>query len=131
MAIKLLAFDDQLVPYFAPHKEHHNFAFVHIIQGTQISRPQFKLGEKIGAQAFQRFRGRRRLVLESGQDSCFQGSLVTGRQRPQLPVGVLGDRDLERHATSSMFSVPRPATLDIRFFPRRRSRRSIATFNAN
>jgi hypothetical protein len=101
MAIKLLAFDDQLVAYFAAHKQHNHFACFNIIQGSQRSHPQFKLGEKIGAQALDRFRGRRGLVRESGLDNRFQDALLAHWQRPELPVRVLGDDDLERHGTDS------------------------------
>jgi hypothetical protein len=34
MAMKLLAFHDQLIAYFAAHDEHDDFAFIDIVQGT-------------------------------------------------------------------------------------------------
>jgi hypothetical protein len=64
MAMKFLAFHDQLVAYFAADKKHDNFAFIDIIQDTQVSRPQFEIGKKVGTQTLDGFRGSRRLMLE-------------------------------------------------------------------
>jgi hypothetical protein len=101
MAMKLFPFHNQLVAHFLAHNKHDNFVFLNIIQGTQVSCPKFELGERIGSQPFDRFGGRRGLVLKTGQDSRFQDPLVTYRQRPELPVSLLRDGDLERHSTAS------------------------------
>jgi hypothetical protein len=43
-------------------------------------------------------------MFESGKDSRFQHSLLTDRQRSQLPLGIIGDGYFERHGTA--LSVP-------------------------
>jgi hypothetical protein len=101
MAMEFLAFDDQLVSYLVAHEEHDDFALIHIIQSTQVSRPQFKIGEEIGPQALGGFGRLRGLVLQPGLDSRFQDSLVSDRQRSQLPFGIIGDCDPERHGIAS------------------------------
>jgi hypothetical protein len=64
MAMKFLAFHDQLITNFAAHDKHDNFTFIDIIQGTQVSCAQFEVGKKIGAQALDGFRGRGGLMRE-------------------------------------------------------------------
>jgi hypothetical protein len=76
MAMELRSLHDQFVTCLAAHEEHDNFAFLDIIQGTQLSHPQFELGKGIGAQLLDRVRGCRRLVLQPSSDSCFQDSLI-------------------------------------------------------
>jgi hypothetical protein len=101
MAMELLSFHDQFIAYLSAHEERDNFAFIDIIQGTQVSYTQFIGRKKIGAQALDRFGGRRRLMLQPGQDRRLQDSLLAYWQRPELPIGLLGDRNLERHGTDS------------------------------
>jgi hypothetical protein len=101
MAMELLTFDDQFIAYFAAHDEHDNFALIDIIQSAQVSRTQFKVRKEIGAEALDRFCGCCRLVLQPGQYSRLQDSLVTNRQRSQLPFGIIGDRNPERHGSPS------------------------------
>jgi hypothetical protein len=101
MAMEFLAFDDQLVSYLAAHEQHDNFTLIHIIQGTQVYRPQFEIGEEIGPQALGGFGRLRGFVLQPGLDSRFQDPLVSDRQRSQLPFGIIGDCDLERHGIAS------------------------------
>jgi hypothetical protein len=108
MAMKLLTFDDQLVAYFAANEEDDNFAFIDILQDMQVSCTQFEVRKQIGAQAFDRFRGRRGLVLQPGQDRRFQDSLVTDRQRPQLSFCVVRDGHLERRDAASINRVGQP-----------------------
>jgi hypothetical protein len=91
MAMKLLSFHYQFVADFSSHDEHDNLVSFDIIQCTQISCTQFKLGERIGSQLFDRFGRCRGLVLQAGQDGRFQNPLVTRRQDPELPTGFLCD----------------------------------------
>jgi hypothetical protein len=100
MAMKLLPFHKQSTSDFSTYDEHDNLVFLHIIQGTQVSCTQFELGEGIGAQPFDSFRRCGRLVLKAGQYGRFQDPLVTSCQRLDLPVSILGDGNLERHATA-------------------------------
>jgi hypothetical protein len=109
MTIEFLAFHDQFVSNFAAYEEHDDFAFFDIIQGTQISCTQFEICKKIGAQAFDRFRGRRGLVHEAGLDSRFQNSLRAYWQRPELPVGVFRYGDLEGHGGDPATGKPKQA----------------------
>jgi hypothetical protein len=76
MAMKLLTFHDQFVPHLASDDQDDNFLSLDIIQGTQVACPQLKLSERIGTQAFDRFRGRRGLVFQARLDSRFQDSLL-------------------------------------------------------
>jgi hypothetical protein len=80
MAMKFLAFHNQLVAYFSSDDQDNDFVSFHIIQGTQITCSKLELREWIRAQLLDGFRGRRGLVFEPGQDGCFQVSLVTCRQ---------------------------------------------------
>jgi hypothetical protein len=48
MAIKLLTFDDQFVAGFPPDDQDDNFISFNIIQDTQTSCPQLKLGQSMG-----------------------------------------------------------------------------------
>jgi len=93
MAMEFLTFDDQLVSYLAAHEEDDDFARIHIIQGTQVSRPQFEIGEEIGPQALSGSRRLRGIMLQPGLYCRFQDTLVSDRQRSQLPFGVIGDCD--------------------------------------
>jgi hypothetical protein len=101
MGMELLSFHNQLVPDFSPHDKDDNLIAFHIIQSTQIPHTQFKFRQRVGPQAFDCFGGCCWLVLKPGQDAGFQHPLVTDRQRSELPVGVLRDGDLIRHATAS------------------------------
>jgi len=98
--MELLSFHNQFVADFAGHDQYDNFVTLDIIQGAQVSCTQFKLGQRIGSQSLDCFRRCRGLVLKPGQNGRFQDSLVTSRQGPKLPFAVLGDGDLERHATN-------------------------------
>jgi hypothetical protein len=117
MPMELLTFDDQRIANFAAHEEHNNFAFIDIIQGTQVSRTQFEISKKIGAQAFDRFRRRRGLVLQPGHDSRFQDSLITERQRSQLSFSILGDRKLEWHGSPLRVYQQRPTLSEAPWSP--------------
>jgi hypothetical protein len=99
--MKILAFHNQFVADFPSDDQDDNFVSFDIIQDTQVACPKLELRQRIGAQTLDRFRGHRGLVLQAGQDSRFQDSLVADRQRSQLPVGIIGDDDLERHGTAS------------------------------
>jgi hypothetical protein len=79
MAMKFLTFHDQLVADFTAYEQYDNFALIDIIEGTQVSRPQFKVGKKIGTQTLDSFCRLRRLVFQPGLDRRFQDSLVTDR----------------------------------------------------
>jgi hypothetical protein len=118
MAMKFLAFHNQLVADLAPDNQNDNFVSFDIIQGPQITCPQLELGQGIGTQPLDRFRGRRGLVLQPGQDGRLQDSLFASRQRPELPVGVFRDGDLERHSTVSASSTLLPAARGFRLTPR-------------
>jgi hypothetical protein len=76
MAMKLLAFHNQFVPYLASYDQDDNLVSRDIIQGAQVACPQFKLGERIGAQAFDCFRGCCRLMLKPRLDRRFRDSLL-------------------------------------------------------
>jgi hypothetical protein len=101
MAMELLTFHDQLIADFSPDDQEDNFVFLDIIQATQVTCPKLELGQRIRTRALDRLRGRRGLVLQPGHDCRFQDSLVTDRQRSQLPFGFIGDRNPERHDTDS------------------------------
>jgi hypothetical protein len=49
MAMKLLLFHNQFVADFSPDDEYDDLFSLHIIQGTEVSRTQFELGQWIGA----------------------------------------------------------------------------------
>jgi hypothetical protein len=49
MAMKLLAFHDQLVPDLSPDDQDDDFVSFNIIQDTQAARPEFELGQGIRA----------------------------------------------------------------------------------
>jgi hypothetical protein len=97
MAMELLSFHNQLIAYLSANEKHDNFAFINILQNTKVSHSQFVFGEQIGAQFLDCFRWGRRLVFQSGENRGFQYALVVDRQRSQLPFGILGNRNLERH----------------------------------
>lgn len=102
MAMKLLAFHGGMVAHFLPDDQDHNLVFLDILQGPQVPCPQLMLSERMGTQSLDRFCGRRGLVREAGLDRRLQDPLLARRQRPELPVGVFGDGDLERHVTDSV-----------------------------
>src|SRR5437762_1805722 len=85
MGMELFSFHNKLVADLAPDKQDHDLVSLDIIQGTQVSRAQLKLAEGVWAQALDRFRECRRLLLQSGQDGRFQNSLLARRQRLELP----------------------------------------------
>jgi hypothetical protein len=97
MAMELLSFHDEFVADFSPDDEHDYFISLDIVQGAQVSRTELELGERIGAQPLDRFRWRRRLVLQAAPDGRFQDSPGTSWQRPKLTVALLRDADLPRH----------------------------------
>jgi hypothetical protein len=105
MAMKFLTFHDESAADFAPDNQDDNLVSLDIIQGTQLAYPQFKLGERVGAQALDGFRGRRGLVLQPGQDRGFQDPLFAHRQRPELPGRLIRDGDAESHAIASAAGV--------------------------
>jgi len=74
--MELLAFHNQFAPHLTSDDQDDNLISLDIIQGTQVSCPQFKFSERIRAQSLDRFRGRRGLVLEPGRDSRFQDPLL-------------------------------------------------------
>jgi hypothetical protein len=77
MAMEPLAFHNQFVSHLASDDQNNNFVSFDIMQRPQVACPQFKLSERIGPQALDRFRESCRLVLESGLDGRFQDSLLT------------------------------------------------------
>src|SRR5258707_8756911 len=84
MAMKLLTFHDQLIAYFAAHDEHDNFAFIDIIQGTQVSRPQFVVGKWIGTLTLDGLGGRRGhsdFTASVQCHSCYSGCWLDGTSR--------------------------------------------------
>jgi hypothetical protein len=91
MGMEFLIFDNESVAHLAAHDQDDDLFSFDILQGTQVACPELKLGERIGPQTLDRFRWRRRLVLEPGLDCRFQDSLLTHWQRPKLPVSLLGD----------------------------------------
>jgi hypothetical protein len=102
MAMELLAFHNQIVPDLASDDQDDDLVALDIIQRTQVSCTQLKVGEWVRPQALDCFRGGRRLVLKPGQDRCFQNPLITRRQGLQLPVRVLRDGNPKRHAISAL-----------------------------
>jgi hypothetical protein len=63
MAMELLSFHNQPIADFPTDDEQDNLVSFHIVQGTQVARPQLELGQRIGTQTLNRFRRRRGLVL--------------------------------------------------------------------
>jgi hypothetical protein len=55
MAMKLLAFHDQLVADFTADDQNDNFVAFDIVQQSQVPSPQLKFGEGIGTQSFDCF----------------------------------------------------------------------------
>jgi hypothetical protein len=100
--MKFLAFHNQCVADCPSDDQDDHFVSFDIIQGPQVACPKLELRERIGAQALDRLRGCRGLMFQPAQDSRFQDSLLAGWQGPQLPVGVLRNGDLERHANSAL-----------------------------
>jgi hypothetical protein len=49
MAMELLAFHNQFVPHLASDDQDDNLIALDIIQSTQVSCPQLKLSESVGA----------------------------------------------------------------------------------
>jgi hypothetical protein len=76
MAMKILAFHNQLVAFIPPNDQDDNFVAFDIIQGTQVARTKLELDQRIRTQALDRFRGCRGLVFQPGQNSRFQHSLA-------------------------------------------------------
>src|SRR5437868_5326167 len=62
MAMKLLAFDDQLVADFAADEEDDDLAFLNIIQDPQVPDTQLEARARIGSQALDGLGGYRGLV---------------------------------------------------------------------
>jgi hypothetical protein len=91
MAMKLFSFHNQLVSDLAPHDQYDYFVSLDIIQGAQIPRAQFKLGQRIRSQTLDGFRRCGRLVLKPGENGRFEYPLVTsGRARSCLsPSSVI------------------------------------------
>jgi hypothetical protein len=118
MAMKLLSFHNEFITGLAPDEQDDNFVSFDIIQDTPVSSPQLELSERIGAQALDRFRGRRKLMLQPRQDCRFQDSLFTCGQRSKLPISVLRDGNLERHGSASF---GQGLTLSLHFMKRRGS----------
>jgi hypothetical protein len=71
MATELFSFHNQFVADFSPHDEYDNLVSFDIIQGSQISRTQFKFGQRIGSQSFDSLRRCLGLLLKPGQDGRF------------------------------------------------------------
>src|SRR5688572_7183811 len=63
MAMKLLAFHNQFVADLPTDDENNDLVTPDIIQGTQVSCPQFELNQGIGSQSLDRFRRCRGLVF--------------------------------------------------------------------
>src|ERR1700736_5797700 len=68
MAMEFLTFHNQFVSDFSPDDQDDDFVPFNIIEGTQVSCPQFKLGQGIGPHWLDRFRRSHRLVLEPSPD---------------------------------------------------------------
>jgi hypothetical protein len=111
MAMELLAFDNKFVAYLAADDQDDNLISFDIIQRTQVPCPKLILRQSIWSQALDRFRGRGGLVLQPSLNRRFQDSLLACWQGPELPVGVFGDGDLERHGTNSVVGLFRRMTL--------------------
>jgi hypothetical protein len=97
MGIEFLAFDNQIVTALTSHNQDDDFVSLNIIQHSQVPRPQLVMGERIWPQALDGLCGRGGLVLQARLDRRFEDSLLSRRQRSQLPFSILSDRDLERH----------------------------------
>jgi hypothetical protein len=88
MAMKLLSFHNQLVADLSPYEQDYHHVALDIIQATQVSCAQFELGQRIGPQPFDRFRGDRGLMPQASQDRCLQASLVSRGQGADSGRGV-------------------------------------------
>jgi hypothetical protein len=86
MAMELLSFHNQLVSNFLAHDKNDDLFPFHILQDTQVTCAQLELGQRIGAQSFDRFCRCRRLVFKAGQNGRFHDALVTtGTACPRPP----------------------------------------------
>jgi hypothetical protein len=74
MAMKFLSFHNQFIAGFPPDDQNDDLIAFDIIQGTRVSDSQLKLRQGIGAQALDRFRRRRGLLLQTGQDGCLKNT---------------------------------------------------------
>jgi len=101
MAMKLLAFYNQPVSDFSSDDQDNDFFSLGIIQGTESTCPKLELGQRIGTQTLDGFRGCRGLVLQSCLNSRFQKSLIACRLGPELSVGIFRDTDPEKHGINS------------------------------
>jgi site-specific recombinase XerD len=79
---------------------HNDFLSLNIVQSAQVSCAQFKFGQRIRPQLLDCFRWRCGLVLQSGQNGCFEDPLIPSRQCSELAVRLFRDGNLERHAAS-------------------------------
>jgi hypothetical protein len=121
MATVLLPGDNQPVADLPPHNHDNDFVAFRIVEDSEVTRSKFVLGHGIGTQPLDGTGEGRRMVLESGGDCGSQGPLITYGERQKLLLGVLGDRDSERHRSGSMPSdhrtvvaiVPEPAERQI------------------
>jgi hypothetical protein len=77
MAMKLLPFHDQSIPYFPADDQDDDLVSLNTVQDTEITRPQFELGQRIGSQTLDGLGERGGLVEKPGLDGRFQGPLFT------------------------------------------------------
>jgi hypothetical protein len=97
MAMKFLPFDDQLVAHFPSDHEQDDLVFLDIIQHAEIACAEFELSQRIRPQFLDRPSRRRWIVSQPRLNRRFEDALLPHQQRPQLGLGVLSYRDLERH----------------------------------
>jgi len=73
--MEFLPFHYQLVSHLAPENQNNDRVVFNIVEGAKVARTQFEFCKRIGAQAFDRLRNDRGLMLKPGQDCCFEDSL--------------------------------------------------------
>jgi hypothetical protein len=103
MAMKLLPFHNQFVSDFPANDQNDNLVAFNIIQRPQLPSPKLKFGKRVGSQSFDGFCGLCRLVQETRLYGRLQDLSLAGRERLELPVGVTGDGNPERHAALHAF----------------------------
>jgi hypothetical protein len=102
--MELLPGDDQLVADLTAHDQDDDFITLHIIQDPEVARAQLVPCQGIGSELLDRLGQRRRLVDKPIGDRGLEDPLLPRRQRPELLLGVIRDRDAERHGSPPVVS---------------------------
>jgi hypothetical protein len=95
--MELLPADNQRVADLPADDQDNNFIAFDIVQDPGIARAEFELRQGVRPQLLDGPGKCRGLVLESRGNGGLQDPLIPCRQRSELLLGGLGDRDTERH----------------------------------